>query len=365
MTFDDREREYLRRGLAVLVDETPVAPELAGTMATPVRSATSRRGPTAVFVAAGLAVVVVVGGVALLQAGASSELINAGESTDPTLEVPATDGSVSTPVPGEVHRVVSSSPGWAISYLQRDGNLDVGSGEFQHATIQFTNGSSQAELRLDAEVWRSLSDLIADREESGIRLDDATVLGTEAVVMRSDGDDDSYTAMGSIGGLVFEFVAEVDESTFRSLLASLAIVDHEEWIAALPDTVVTDRSAAVSEYLSDIPLPPGFDATSLKAGPEEYWYQVGADVAGAVTCAWIDQWAAAKATQDQAAVDQAVDGLGTSREWRILIDMSAEGDFSQVVWEYADAIAGDGTVTAGMVLTVEESYQQTFDCRSR
>jgi hypothetical protein len=243
-----------------------------------------------------------------------------------------------------------------------DGDLVGGSGEFHHSTIQFESGTSEAELNVDAGV--GLEGLIADRVSDGRQIDDGAVWGVRAVVVSGEVDTD-HSAIWGIDGVVFEFRAGVDESTFRSLLASLAIVDHEEWIAALPDTVVTDRSAAVSEYLSDIPLPPGFDATSLKAGPEEYWYQVGADVAGAVTCAWIDQWAAAKATQDQAAVDQAVDGLGTSREWRILIDMSAEGDFSQVVWEYADAIAGDGTVTAGMVLTVEESYQQTFDCRSR
>jgi hypothetical protein len=29
--------------------------------------------------------------------------------------------------------------------------------------------------------------------------------------------------------------------------------------------------------------------------------------------------------------------------------MSGEGDFSQPVWEYVDAIAGDGTVTHGGV----------------
>jgi hypothetical protein len=364
MTFDDREREHLRRGLALLVDETPVAPELVGITASSVRSPSSERKPLAVFVTTGLAVVVVVGGVALLQTGSSGEPIEAGESTVPAL-VSTTPGPVPIPAPGEVHRVVSSSPGWTISYLERNGDFEADPRGFQHTGIQFTNGSNQAELNLDAEVWRSLSDLIADREESGIRLGSASVLGTEAVVMRYDGEVDRYTAMGTIGDVVYEFVAEVDESTFRALLESLTFVDEEEWIAALPDTVVTDRAAAVTEYLIDIPLPPGFDRASLEVGPEEHWYQVGADVVGAVTCAWIDQWIAAKAADDQVAIDQAVNALGTSRQWGILIEMSAEGGASEGVWEYADAIAGDGTVKMGMVLTVEESYQQALGCPSQ
>ncbi|MEX1125836.1 MAG: hypothetical protein WEE53_09270 [Acidimicrobiia bacterium] len=363
MTFDDHEREQLRRGLAVLVDETPVAPELASITAVRVRAVASRRRPITVFITAGAAVVIALGGVALLQAGESGEGIEGGEPTNPTLAVSTTAGSVPAPSPGEVHRVVSSSPGWAISYLERDGNLEGGSGEFQHTMIQFTNGSNQAELNLNV-GGTDLASLIADREADGTRIDDATVLGTQAVVVRYDGED-YYTAMGRIGEVVYEFVAGLDESAFRSLLTSLSFVDNEEWNAALPDTVVTDRSQAVVEFLADIPLPPGFDTTSLEVGPEEHWYQVGADMVGAVTCAWIDQWVAAKATQDQTAIDQAVDALGTSREWGILTEMSAEGDFSKGVWEYADAIAGDGTVRAGMVLTVEESYQQALGCPSQ
>lgn len=60
-----------------------------------------------------------------------------------------------------------------------------------------------------------------------------------------------------------------------------------------------------------------------------------------------------------------MDALATSRDWGILIEMSKERAFSDGVWEYADAIAGDGTVTQGMVLTVEESYGNAFDCPSR
>lgn len=54
--------------------------------------------------------------------------------------------------------------------------------------------------------------------------------------------------------------------------------------------------------------------------------------------------------------------MGASREWGILIEMSTEGEYPEVVWEYADAIAGDGTIVGGRVLTVEESYQAALGC---
>ncbi len=227
------------------------------------------------------------------------------------------------------------------------------------STVQFGDGSSEAELNVDVGV--GLEGLIADRVADGTRVDDATVWGTPAVVVHGEADTD-HSAIWAIDDVVFEFRADVDEPTFRSLLASLAVVDHEEWVAALPDTVVTDRSAVVTEYLADIPLPSGFDATSLQPGPEEHWYHVGADVAGAVTCAWIEHWIAGKTAHDQSAIDEAVGALASSREWKVLDKMAAEGDFGLAVWEYADAIAGDGTITAGRVLTVEESYQQAFSC---
>lgn len=226
--------------------------------------------------------------------------------------------------------------------------------------IQFTNGSIEAELNINA-GGTDLPGLIADRETSGSRVGNITVLGAEAVIVQYDGAT-YHTAMWSMNDAVYEFVSGLDEPTFRSLLTSLTAVNDEEWIADLPDTIVTDRSAAVTEFLADIPLPPGFDKTTLEEGPVEHWYQVGADAVGAVTCGWINEWIAAKAAQDQPAIDRAVDALGTSRDWGILIEMPMEGDFSDGVWEYADAIAGDGTVTQGKILTVEESYKGALGC---
>jgi hypothetical protein len=59
---------------------------------------------------------------------------------------------------------------------------------------------------------------------------------------------------------------------------------------------------------------------------------------------------------------EAVDALQSSKNWAILHEMDAEGDNPEVVWKYADGIAGDGTVVGGRVLTVEEAYQKALGC---
>jgi hypothetical protein len=46
----------------------------------------------------------------------------------------------------------------------------------------------------------------------------------------------------------------------------------------------------------------------------------------------------------------------------VLHAMQHEGDYPKVLWEYADAVAGDGTVVGGKVLTVEQSYAEALGC---
>ena len=58
-------------------------------------------------------------------------------------------------------------------------------------------------------------------------------------------------------------------------------------------------------------------------------------------CAWLEDFENAKAHGQQARADEAARVLGTSRQWPILKQMNADGDYSEVVWELADqAVAG-------------------------
>ena len=174
---------------------------------------------------------------------------------------------------------------------------------------------------------------------------------------------DTYTLLG--GSILPEEVrAAMTEADLDALLSSIRLVDLATFEASMPDASITTANveAAVAGILMDIPVPDGFDSTSLTETGD--LYQVGAQVVGAVTCAWIDLWVDATNVGNTEQANTAVEALGTSRGWWILTEMDAQGDYPEVVWEYADAIAGDGTVIGGRVLTVEESYHQALGCPS-
>jgi len=347
----------VRRALRFMDDEAPLAPELSelGSPSIETRQESLKANPF--LIASGVFVVtlLVITPIAfLLRGGSDASPLGVPGPVTQTSTTNVTTVPLPALSPGEFPRVMIDLPEWTISYIE-DSEGETENGHYHHSTIQFTDGSSGVELRLVSGVFVDLEALIADRLSSGTRRDDQAVLGSEAFVVRYD-DGSSFTAMWSANGVEYEFVADTNEDVFQSLLGALTHVGEAEWIASLPDTVISDRPAAVRQYLADIPLPPALDPTALENGPMESSYQVGADTIGAVACGWIEHWINAKAAGDQASMQEAVDAMAGSREWDILIDMTAEGAFSDVVWTYADAIAADGTVPGGRVLTVEESY---------
>lgn len=355
----DHDKERIRRGLAVLIDDAPLAPDFDDLTTTQVRPLeTARPKP---FVAAGLIAVAalatfVLGEVWIGQSGGQADLTS-------DTAAPPVSTTLADLAPGILPRVLVDIPGWSVVYVaySEGSNAD---GEYVFSKLQFGNGEAVAKLRMNSGARADLDARIADRVRDTDRLADQAIWGATAVVVDL-GQGTSFTAVWESNAVEYEFVIyDTDEPTFRTLLASLTQTTEEEWIATLPDTIVTDRSAAATEFLADIPLPPGFDMTSLGEGPVEHWYQVGADVVGSVTCAWIDQWVAGKAVDDELAMRRAVDAMATSRGWGILIEMSMEGDFSNAVWEYADAIAVDGTIVAGVTTTVEATYRRALGCSS-
>jgi hypothetical protein len=378
--LDAKEREDVRRGLRVLVEEAPLAPEYEAIITPRLGDAhPAGRSPLVVLVASGL-LVIAIGGLTFLFSGSQG---------GPGPSAPALD-STPEPLPalslGEFPRVSIDLPGWTISYVEEsEGSIEMSDVEdtalegmvfeesvnYHSATILFTDGTKEAELRLSSSALDDVERLIADRLSSGSRLTDETVLGSKAAVIRVG--DLSFTAIWSASDVEYEFVGhefggEDGEETFRSVLRALRRVGETEWTASLSDEIVSDRASTVRQYLSDIPLPPGFDTTPVEEGPIEHWYQVGADTVRAVACGWLDHWVSAKAAGDEASMQQAVDAMVGSRQWSILVDMSAEGGFHETVWEYADAIATDGTVSGGYesaeVLAVESSYTNAFGCNT-
>ncbi|MGH9001836.1 MAG: hypothetical protein ACRDYV_01785, partial [Acidimicrobiia bacterium] len=236
---------------------------------------------------------------------------------------------------------------------------------YHTADMTFARDGDELELTLVEDGADAFENLVDDRVNSAAELRQRTVLGQPAAVTRY-GSSSRHSAMWFAGGVVYELDGDAGGTgAFLDLLEDLRVVDEGTWEAAQPDSSVTsrERAAEVDRMLADIPQPPGFDAAGLKADRMvSDRYQLGARVSGAVACAWIDRWAEARRTGDQATVSEAIDAMATSRDWQVLNDMKEEGYYSEVLWEHADAMAGDGTIRGGKDLTVEESAPNALGC---
>ncbi|WP_433292056.1 hypothetical protein ACQP2F_27000 [Actinoplanes sp. CA-030573] len=130
-------------------------------------------------------------------------------------------------------------------------------------------------------------------------------------------------------------------ATFGEVLTHIKRVDVKTWLAALPPEIVTPGKAkeATAKVLAGVPLPPRFDADALTGVGTNDPYQFGAQVMARVGCGWIDEWLRARKAGDEVAARQAVTAMSGSHGWKILNDMSAEGGYPEVFWQYADEMA--------------------------
>ena len=252
-------------------------------------------------------------------------------------------------------RLVVDRPGWSVS---RADEFSISQGE-----MTFTDGSRELDVhwvpadRHDATV--------ADRASSSDLHSRMSVVGRDAVLLRYEGTTD-FVALWRHGDHSVEargvFTTIED---FRAVLGSLIEVDVDTWLEAMPDSVVkpASRAVAVDQMLADIPLPDGFDRTTLRSGEAvQDRYQLGATVAGAAACSWIEGWIVAVDAGDAAAAKRAVDAMSTSHNWRVLVDMDDEGHYPEVIWELADAMATGAPVSGGRPMTIRESYSDSLGC---
>jgi hypothetical protein len=267
-------------------------------------------------------------------------------------------GSQTPAFAAETVRAAEASPrllvsGWTV---QRVDEWQAGTGE-----MTFARGTATLELSWGPDVRTAGK----DGEE---RVATTDVLGARAVVHRYAGYED-YTASwrdGTTRMAARAVAASPDE--FLAILAAISRADAETWLRALPTSAVTPResSAAVAGMLDGVPLPPGFK-TPTSGGATRDRYQLGARVTGAVACGWIVSWIAAREAGDGDAVRAAQAALAGSRDWAILHEMNAEGDYPEVLWQYADAVNADdpegGEIIGGKRgLTVEGTYKDAIGC---
>ncbi|MEZ5098782.1 MAG: hypothetical protein R3C15_03055 [Thermoleophilia bacterium] len=252
-------------------------------------------------------------------------------------------------------RLLVDAPGWRVV---RADQFAVGDGE-----MTFARGDAVLELR-----WIPRAGLgdrgakLAEGADVDVRL---PVLGREARVLGYP-DDDEFRALWVDGDAYVELRgAAPDLDAFAALLDRLRRVGVDEWLTAMPVSVVRPaaRAEVVAEMLRGLPLPPGLDVDALGRGDVvRDRYQLGAAVAGRVACGWLDRWAAGKRAGDDAAMREAAAAMATSRAWPILREMQAQGAYPDAVWELADAVKGDGTVVGGKELRLEDAYQSALGC---
>lgn len=293
---------------------------------------------------------------AIAAAVAVPSLLGGEDQKEPT----TTDPGIVAAAPGNGELAVLAADGWALDSAD---SVDESGGELQylHEDSEFVTeqmldddgdvvGESSGQSITFSISWYaadSYETYARDREEVGTP-EEVDVLGRPAT-MRSYSRDDHSAMLEPKGDYFLEVRGQgIDEAEFVKLLGKLVAVTPKDLDAHLPDEFVTDseRGGVVEEMLADIPVPQGLDTSDLAASAQIDRYQLGANVTSAVACAWIGQFADAKAAGDDAAMQEAVDAMATSRDWAILQEMQPQGGWSDVVWEYADALAA-GKVPVG------------------
>ena len=146
-----------------------------------------------------------------------------------------------------------------------------------------------------------------------------TLTGT-GYAERSDFLDDALT------------VTSTDRATWEKQIAGHAVMPSE-------------RAAVVSEILSDIPTPSGFDPQSI-AGEDtaQARYQVITRVTAAVWCGWAQQWDSALSAGDDELAEAASAAIASSENWDALIEIADQGGWSGLMWDASRRVAeGDRT----------------------
>jgi hypothetical protein len=308
--------------------------------ATALRLPRRRRRLPAVAVAVAVVVAVgVLGGVRLSGAGSGGAAWAAGA-------VRVAEGAP---------RLLIAEPGWRVTRAD----------EFtpQEGEMTFADGTASAEL-----TWRPRPEgeaYVKDRANSASLHTTTDLLGARADVFRYEGPLNDFTALWLQGDDQVELRGvQPSLDAFLALLHSLRVVGVDDWLSAMPASVVRpiDQADVVAKMLDGVPVPAGFDGSGLAGDGALDRYQLGARVAGAVACAWIDRWVAARKTGDDAAASRAAEAMATSHSWPFLQEMTSEGAYPEVLWQYADAMATGGTVPGGKTLTVEESYRAALGC---
>ncbi|MBI4897594.1 MAG: hypothetical protein HY827_04415 [Actinobacteria bacterium] len=288
-----------------------------------------------------------------------------GGPTSPSRAWAASDLELANAVP----RIAISEPGWKIT---RADEFSAEQGEFT-----MKNGSRRVDL-----FWRPIKQYeswLNDRAHGSIELPPIEILGERVRAFRYahastlPTDADVYAALWRTDRVTVEFVSmsigsntSIRDQRFISMLKKLRYVSADDWLSAMPDSVVLpgETASTVGEMLKAIPLPDGFDTEVLKSDEAvRDRYQLGAKVAGAVGCAWIQDWLDATAANDKNRAAAAIDAMSTTDRWPVIQQMNREGEYGYHLSQYAFAMANGGVIPdSNGKLTVRETYRSALGC---
>lgn len=256
-------------------------------------------------------------------------------------EQPAIDDTPVATAPEGSELAVLDAPGWEISNAY---------GDRYGGELFYAKGDRSFEISWYPED--QYESYVEDRRHIGTRPQD----GEPIEVLSEPALTWPYSALNHtairvpVAGWTLEFRGDgMDEAAYRELLGQLRSVDEDGFEAAMPESFVpsAERDAEIDEVVAGIEqhvdplLPP--EGTRARVGSDQVDpYHLGVDVAGQVACAWLDDLREATATGDTERAQAARDVLGTVREWPVLQEMEAKGDYPRVLWRYADqAVAGE------------------------
>jgi hypothetical protein len=328
LTDDAVARLPLSHGRADLLEEIMRTPMLDDR---PVRSERPRRRTTGLVPAAAAAVV------AMLVAGTAWWAGDSGDGTAGDDGAPTRIAAL--PAAGDDgDYVVLAAPGWEVTARYAD----------EHGG-EMTYESGDQSLEVMWGLADSYDGYVEDRRHiveppaDGAPL---TVLGAAAQMWPYSADD--HTAIREVeNGQWIEFRGSgMREAGYLALLDQLELVDQASFEASLPESFVveSERTTEVDRILDGIDavadplLPIGVERSSITSEQNDS-YQLGAELAGAVACAWLDELVDARKADDGARAQVASDVLATSHDWPILSEMNERGDYPEVLWQIADQAA--------------------------
>jgi hypothetical protein len=220
-------------------------------------------------------------------------------------------------------RLLVTAPGWSVRHAY---GFEVDSG-----LMIFGDGTHH--LSFDWYPARYYRSYLRDRRKVG-GVVHSTILGHTATTVRyhrspvnEPGLD--YETLLSPWGAVGVGIRGIfsSKAEYRAILSSLRRVDVDSWLNAMPPEVVQPDAldATVERMLRGVPLPPGFDSSTLP-DPKLITdrYRLGTAVTGAVTCGWLEGWVAARRSHDSTAALEAAAGLGSAAHWPVLLSMVHE-----------------------------------------